>query len=244
MGKIVIPEYDRILSLLEEYSYRKLNEDEISKLFIVSLDINTCKVNSDKLDLATFIKFLYLCGRGEGEYKITSTIKDTEEGKVKGTKEEIIISGYLVDMLHIFAEMKLNSIIKDYYNQPYIRENYEDYRHEFTYKELNTIINDTKKKNEGSYNLSRNEELGLQTLSIIRELDILNIPKKPKRKLYSFIYDLLVIREEVNDIGKGFSSIIGKEKAEYIRNCIKAYNKKQNSSSKTPNRTHIQIDFF
>ena len=66
-------EVKRIMPLVD-----KINglEDEISKLFIVSLDINTCKVNSDELDLATFIKFLDLCGRGEGEYKITSTIKD------------------------------------------------------------------------------------------------------------------------------------------------------------------------
>ena len=44
-----------------------------------------------------------------------------------------------------------------------------------------------------------------------------------KTKDYSFIYDILVIRGKANDIGKGFSGTIGKEKCQTIRNWINAY---------------------
>ena len=245
LPKIVLPEITSILNLLEEYSYGKLNEEEISRLFKVSLDFNTKQINEEESELAKFLKFIELCGE-EGEYKIQSTIKENREGKIKGTKEQITISGHIISMFYLFIERELNILTKDCCNHAYFRENYETcYRHRFSLDELNAIIEDSERKNKGTYLLSKNENVGLQALSISEELDKFHIckPKEPKRKLYSFIYDLFVIRNIVNNIGRGYKGDIGKEKAEYIRNCIKAYKKKVGDKNNSE-RTHIMLEFF
>jgi hypothetical protein len=46
-----------------------------------------------------------------------------------------------------------------------------------------------------------------------------------KIKEYSYLYDWCVLNNLANDIGEGYSGIIGKEKYQQVKNWITAYEK-------------------
>lgn len=54
-----------------------------------------------------------------------------------------------------------------------------------------------------------------------------------KTKLYSFIYDILVLYKEVSDLGEGFNGSIGREKYQNVKNWIKANQEYENKILKT-----------
>ena len=93
----------------------------------------------------------------------------------------------------------------------------------YTDEELNNIIEYEKEKESNQPKLTQNGKIGRTCYSFYKALKLQGILGNNKTKDYSFIYDILVIRGKVNDIGKGFSGTIGKEKYQNIRNWINAY---------------------
>lgn len=230
-----------LLSLLNEYGYN-FSKKELGLLRYVhslELDESLYDIWDRRIEIAQFVKFLRLCG--DNNYKITSTIQHPQQGKRKNTPESIIInSSYITtsisfmaeEMLHLISEGEYENVFK-WDEKPtteapsYWFSGFSDLREPYSDEELNQIIEYEKgravKKPKG------NAAKGMRLYFVYNKLLEAGQFGKSKLKEYSFLFDWYVLAGVVNDIGKGHSGTIGKEKYQQIRNWIEAYEKFKNS---------------
>lgn len=221
-------------NLSEKYGYKFSRMDwlEISQPYLkkeVWLDnVGDC------LLLAKFIKFLRSCG--DNEFKISSTIKEPQKGEVKGsnivfcfknhkvTSElQETINNLLVKVADIESErMKYKA------NVPMeIRELYAKGSH-YTNEEIEQIIK-YEEKHRPKKKMTKNVEIGLSLYDIYMYNKNKGYFGHSKIKEYSYLYDWCVLNNLANDIGEGYSGVIGKEKYQQVKNWITAYEKYKNN---------------
>lgn len=198
---------------------------------------NKCK------ELAIFIKFLNACYGSQ--INVRGTIKNPQGKQVKGANMEVSISEdnpFMCDLLY-FA----NTMLEQYQDGRYQcefgwdfkekielqdvlgrKEEHPFYTKWYAEEELDCIIN--YENEEESRRISkRNGKLGFiasYMLEILQKVEGF----KTKTKMYSFVYDVMLIGGFVG--GKcieddGFSGDVGEEKYQEVRNWVTAYNKEK-----------------
>lgn len=261
----ILDKIEEVSILLKEYFAidNKMLPKRIWSTFFEK-DSLTSEKNSECLELAKFVRFIKLCGGENNQYLIQSTNK--------GIAEKINISGYLLKLLLLSAERELSfkmmyergefigntehdaNVIydEDYKDEEMskilasLRENYHKHsKHRYNLKELNNIIEEGKKGNSGYYDFRRTEKLGWMSINILGVLYNYGIKQTEltQTKLYSFVYDTLVIRGVESDKGKGFSGVIGAEKKTKVRDYIKAYIKRYDKLEGMRFRDGLKINY-
>lgn len=106
------------------------------------------------------------------------------------------------------------------YKDPYFTEDYSD-------EELEKIIQHYNQESKFIKKSTKNGELGFIASKIIEYVQPLSHEWK-QTKLYSFVYDMMLVGKCVGKVAiieEGFSGDIGREKSQQVRNWIKAYNR-------------------
>lgn len=175
-----------------------------------------------------------------GKIAIACTITNPKEGEVKGTEKKVEIesesfNSYFSKFLHTLIGngaddrddpcfyYMANGIIRN------LKKPYEDgdfvFMEDWSEEELKAII----QYEESQIKKEMNEypTIGRRLLSLEDRLTDYNVfAGCTKTKIYSFLYDWCVLQGVFNDIGKGFSGSIGKEKFTEVRNRINSYCRK------------------
>lgn len=232
---------EQIKKLTEYYGYT-ISEvvNKVLSFYSPIDDIEDCIIGGNNRQIAELIKFLRSC---EGSpLKISSTIQNPYKGQVKGSNLSFNLNDkytllYLEQFLNTILEENQDGLyqfefnwnfkepIKHYKGIAPCYETEEDsfFTEPYTDEELDKIIEYEKEKESNQPKLTKNGKIGRICYSFYKALKLQGILGNNKTKDYSFIYDILVIRGKANDIGKGFSGTIGKEKYQTIRNWINAY---------------------
>lgn len=230
-------------SLLLKYDYQ-LSKYEFALLKHVSLDNKEDSyIWGDSLTIANFVKFLRQCG--DNEYKITSTIKHPQKGKVKGSAASFTFSDRYMNMhLLSMAEQMLHYVSEGEYEYQfkweekemtdpnieghfYSIEGFPEVFKPYSDEELSKIIEYEKKKAERKP--KGNAAVGKRLYFIYNKFKEAGYFGQSKQKEYSFLYDWYVLAGIANDIGEGYSGTIGKEKYQQVRKWITAYEKHKNN---------------
>ena len=198
----------------------------------------------NSLTIANFVKFLRLCGNNS--YKITSTIKHPQRGKVKGSTESFTFSDRYMNMhLLSMAEQMLHYVSEGEYEYHFnwakketshiigieghylSIDGFHEVKEPYTDEELDMIIEYEKAKAQKV--CTGNAAKGRKLHFVYHKLKDAGYFGQSKQKEYSFLYDWYVLAGIANDIGEGYSGSIGKEKYQQIKNWITAYEKFKNS---------------
>lgn len=206
--------YTLLKNLAEEYGF-DLNVVMLDTMIRgVPAEMHLEAVCKEGIEIINIIKFLRCC-KG-GDIKLSGDILNPDNNQRRGwrldtkvTYQAIIenLESSLIDMLEDLGIIGRNDI-NEYIDNEYIDDTL-------------AFLSEEKK----SYNqLTDNATMGRILNSWYTTLEYNNIwTDCTKKKKYSFLYDYLVIVYEIKPIGKGYSSDIGREKAQYVRNCINAY---------------------
>lgn len=226
--------------LLTKYGYQ-FPKYEYSLLKYASIDSNEddC-IWGNSLTIAKFVKFLRLCG--DNSYKITSTIKHPQRGKVKGSTESFTFSDRYMNMhLLSMAEQMLHYVSEGEYEYHFnwtekeishdigieghylSIEGFHEVKESYTDEELDMIIEYEKAKAQKV--CTGNAAKGKQLYFVYHKFKEAGYFGQSKQAEYSFLYDWYVLAGIANDIGEGYSGSIGKEKYQQIKNWITAYEK-------------------
>lgn len=193
----------------------------------------------DSLTIAQFVKFLRQCG-DENSYKITSTIKHPQKGKVKGSTESFTFSDRYMNMhLLSMAEQMLHYVSEGEYEYHFnwdeketshdigieghylSIEGFHEVKEPYTDEELDKIIEYEKAKAQRI--CTGNAAKGKRLCFVYHKFKEAGHFGQSKQKEYSFLYDWYVLAGLANDIGKGYLGSIGKEKYQQVKNWITAY---------------------
>lgn len=194
---------EKTSALLKSYYWELLDKgDFVEKLLEV---IEEDFVNGEQAEeIAKFIRLIYLCN---GEITLTGNNKGIQE-RAKVRRD--FFCGFLCE-----KEKELEELVKGI---EFIKV--EKREGGYTIEQIEEIINKIEQYNKMHYKIRRTEYVGLQA----DHLDnLIARIEEPTRKKFSFIYDMLVIKGLASNIGVGYSGGIGREKAQFIRNNIKAY---------------------
>ena len=108
---IIRIDQERLHNLLNEYGYQFTIKEMFllgSVMHFENLD-NPLRIDGRELEIAQFVKFLRLCG--DNSYKITSTIKHPQQGKLKNSSESFILEDrYLITAIRLIAEEMLHRV--------------------------------------------------------------------------------------------------------------------------------------
>lgn len=229
---------EELESLLAEYGYQ-FPLYEFSLLKYADIDSKEDEtIWGNGLTIANFVKFLRLCG--DNTYKITSTIKHPQKGKVKGSSESFEFSDRYMNMhLLSMAEQMLHYISAGEYEYHFnwaekesshcigieghylSIQGFHEVKKPYSDEELDQIIEYEKGKSQRK--CTGNAAKGKKLHFIYNKFKEAGYFGQSKQKEYSFLYDWYVLAGIANDIGKGYSGSIGKEKYQYIKNWITAY---------------------
>jgi hypothetical protein len=238
---IIRIDQERLHNLLNEYGYQFTIKEKFlldSVMHFERLD-NPLRIEDRELEIAQFVKFLRLCG--DNSYKITSTIKHSQQGKLKNSPESFTLEDrYIITAIRLIAEEMLHRVddgFRDYCwgwdEKPKTKETldrfeeFEDFKEPYSDEELNQIIE--YRKGLASKEPSGNAEKGRTPYYLYNTFREAGFFGHSKQKEYCFLYDWCVLAGLANDIGKGYSGTIGKEKYQQIKNWITAYEKFINS---------------
>lgn len=250
-------------NLIEEYEFSLTDTEKdclINEIFYYLNCIVDQEevVSSDSQQIAELIKFLRSCMGNE--IQLTSKVEYPYQGQIKGWNIKCSINDYrliycLEKWLNFFLDREIYKIFQplspDLANKLELGEDIEyeitdnpysgediDFDIGVPYsphsdEALNRIIEDGKTAKERIY--TERAKIGDKCgwlLHAIQESQV--IPDKTtKTKLYSFVYDCLVLLYQVIFIGKGFQGGIGREKYTLVRDWIRtAKNQKQTKGRK------------
>lgn len=193
-------------------------------------------------ELALLIQFLRTCKGSDIEFK--GIITSPKGKQVKGTEMKTTISSqYFLTWLELFVntwlERQQDGLYQYEFNwnfkEPltsrkglaplYEEEQDPFFTDPYTDEEITTIIEYYSKAKKAFPKFSKNGELGRMAWKIKSILEQHKLDIK-QVKLYSFIYDLMLLGEHTGKesiIDEGFSGDIGKEKSQYIRNWLAAH---------------------
>lgn len=232
-------EREQLQKLVEYYGYT-LSNVVINRCLLFSFQVDAAEIgipSGNNKQIAELIRFLRSC---EGSpLKISGTIQKPYKGQVKGTN----LSFNLNDKYTLFyLELFLNTILEKnqegfyqykfgwdfkqpvrYYLEGGIIEEDSFFTELYTDEELSKIIEYEKEKESNQPKFTENAKLGKLCYYFYSVLEEQGVLRNHKTKAYSFIYDFLAIKGNLNNIGEGFSGTIGKEKYQVIKNLIKAY---------------------
>ena len=230
-------------SLLSNYGYQfSRREITLLKCALYMWKEDT-KLWGNKLEIAQFVQFLRLCG--ENSYKITSTIQHPQKGKVKGSAASFTFSERYMNMhLLSMAEQMLHYVSGGEYEYQfnweekemtdpnieghfYSIEGFPKVFKPYSDEELSKIIEYEKKKAERKP--KGNANLGRRPYFVYNKFKDAGHFGQSKQKEYSFLYDWYVLAGIANDIGEGYTGVIGKEKYQQVRNWITAYERFKNN---------------
>lgn len=219
-------------ALLEEYSYTQIiNIDTFENAFqllcVEHLSVFECYIDNELLELAKMMRF-YL------QIDKTSCVLS---GTIKGQSIKTNFSEPIITDLFIHTERtlfeKIYRRIPDYKDIAEVRNNGGLEKGIFEVEELNKLIEFLefcKKIEKWGFNLKMAHKIS----QLLCDIESIGIKEKGQTKLYSFVYDLLILRKEgismgneyrgFEDIGSGFSGIIGKEKKDKIKYSLKTKN--------------------
>ena len=220
---------EKFLELLKEYSYTELEgEDVLDKAFNLlcweRFSKPLCEVDEYTLELAKLVRLFKVCGIENKTYKITST--------AKGQTAKVEIGSYLVEELFFFLEREFyKKIYKKEESLESIGEGLHKYgdvatyiKNRFTIESLDKFIEFL--EFEKLYKYSETQHTAYKILKLLRDIEELGIKEGKQTRLYSFVYDLLVLRGEKGSKGRGLSGDVGKDKREYIRDCLRSLKKR------------------
>ncbi len=228
--------------LLREYGY-ELPKYEYGLLRYLPSNKDSHRIMMwDNLLIAKFVKFLRLCGNNE--YKIVSTIKHPQKGRVEGSVESITFDdNHLYLHMRALAEQMLHYAGEGDYEYEFgwdedrlddeeewgcVRIMFEPYSDE----QLDKILEYEHTKAERKKGLKGNAFKGKRLYFVYRTFEKAGYFGESKQKEYSFLYDWCVLAGVANDIGEGYSGLIGKEKYQQIKNWFTAYEKYVNNYGK------------
>lgn len=224
---------ESLQNLIDKYGY-KFTKKEVALLSHVS---SFTKEDADlwgkRLEIAQLVQFLRLCG--DNSYKITSTIQNAQNGKIKGSSDSITFnSSYISNSILLMAEEMLHLVSEGEYEyvfgwdskpsieaEPFWFSGFSELTEPYSDEELNQIIAYEKKRSERIP--KGNAQIGRRLYIVYDKLKNAGYFGQSKQKEYCFLYDWYVIAGMVNDVGEGYSGTIGKEKYQYIKNWIKAF---------------------
>lgn len=193
-------------------------------------------INSQTLELVKLIQFLRKCKNGCLE--LTGKITQPNKDEVKGTEAHMKLTGHSINLLESFADTWLEvdqaSLLHDgldiepkelLYGEtlPFIEPH--------TDEELKRVEDILCVKPKGAKSHTKNGKLG----QLANDIDAVfesheGYKDMTNTKKYSFIYDLMLMAGftgKAGHLGKGFKGDIGREKAQYIRNWLKAFQSRE-----------------
>lgn len=216
---------EKLKQLIELYDYQEYVNPEITYKIIKSLKKKIKAIDYE--EIARLILLLKLC-KGS-EIKVSSTINSTTAGYVKGKNMTITIKSEVFQSL---IENMLNTYLLREREGLYINkfgltpkefQTFQDgsksnFKELLSEQELNSILNEESVK----IIIPQNASEGIFINSLLNLLFGDNTAHK-RVKEYSFVYDILVLSNKANFIGEGYIGTIGKEKYDYIKNRIQAW---------------------
>lgn len=229
----------KIEKLLVEYDYEK--KDELMDILKVFCDMYGLKIDTRYLEAAKLALQLRLC-KGN-KITISGISNKSHHGYIKGEAiKNSIETEYIQECLIHLLERILYKDMGDYYKKDLninIPKQILNNRW-IDNKQINSIYSNYELKKiidyeYKSYNesLSQNELKGFQLQVLYTELCKMNIfDRSATIKEYSFMYELCVIAKKENELPKGYSGSIGKQKYDIIKGKIKAYQKTIKSEDK------------
>ncbi len=225
---------DKLNELIKSYNYQSnVNFRSLYMLVKYLIDYNKGYINYK--EVAELLLLLKLC-KGS-EIRISGTIKTQSERYVKGTNITITIK---YEIFQSILENMLNTYLINKREHLYINDiglnqkeytilqdgDKSNYKALLNEEELNSIV-----EYESDFLvLPRNASEGMLLWTMVNNL-LEDITDHKKVKEYSFVYDILVLVNKVNYAGEGYNGTIGKEKYDYVKNRIKAWevaNKRHN----------------
>lgn len=204
---------EKIKALLEFYEFPIYLTTIVKLAGYIVYDYKSVKLRQ----IAELIKLLRCCKGSKLE--IIGTIQEPHKGQVKGE----LIKCKLDNEYTSKIEAHINSLLREEL------EGYASIDENWNYSDeiLDSIIEKGKQEEEYLQKFSRSRRLGqichMLHGALSKDIDMV-FENVNKTKIYSLIYDVLALTNQVSDKGKGFSGGIGKEKYQEVKNWINAYN--------------------
>lgn len=216
---------ERLNQLIESYDYQEVvDSDDIYEI------INHLKKDIRNIEYEEVAKLILLLSLCKGnEIKISGTINTATDKYIKGASMSItikdeefqdillnILNTYLLNNRETLYIYKLGLIPKEFKTiQDGSKSRFKELLNE---KELNCILD----YEHTDIVTPRNALEGIFLFSLSNML-FENITDHKRVKEYSFIYDILVLANKANFVGDGYIGTIGKEKYDYVKNRIQAW---------------------
>lgn len=196
------------------------------------------------VELALLIQFLRTCEGSDIELK--GIITKPQNKQVKGTEltTKLLASNGFITWLELFANTWLEHqqgglyqykfgwdfkqyLITRWGSDPVEEAQSPFFTEPYSNEELNSILEYERSTKAAYPCLSSNGKLGRLAWKITTLLNPLELDMN-KTKLYSFVYDAMLEgkctgKQSITD--EGFSGLIGKDKAQSVRNWLNAYNR-------------------
>ena len=215
-----------IKSLSKEYDYL-ISENQYAVIYyslneLLVWDQMKYEAIEEYSEALKLIQLIKLCE--DNTLVVTANISKPQKGFIKGESIKVEINNTF--LLHSINSA-LNTIINQYDKKTKYLKIPEKEEHSYTIDEISTMLKDDDSAETLKHLDSEAISIGHKALLIINSV-LSEVSKKErgyKIKMYSYVYDLFVTIQHINDIGKGYNGAIGKEKYDKIKYYIKAYQK-------------------
>lgn len=226
--------------LLSEYKYTieegEVFENAFNLLCWEHIFINECRLDSHTLELAKLVRFFKICEIEKNTYKITSTKGQTQKVEISDLEliydiyqkleEELYMKIYHKNVYNIDKDSEIRDLCEGIFKYGDLREYFKK---RLSIEDIDKFIKFLELQKD--FKLTDSMIIGINIKQLLIDIDSLGIIEKKQTKLYSFIYDLLVLRGKRVYKGEGMRGDIGKDKREYVRDCLRALERRDTKIS-------------
>lgn len=226
----------KIEALSKQYGYyeaifeREANLPDTFEIFFKGVEPLLCywyddnPLISKQIGIYNIARLLDFFRRVGGKIELSGKVAYPREGQVRGARikyelEDVFLQGAIFQFLNYLLKREngINEKIPEKGIFPYNIEPYND-------KEIVEILRYEAKEKRKLPQLSEIGKVGARLYKIHSRMEELGIfGNDGRQKQYSFLYDWLALAGKVEDLGEGFTGLVGKEKYQKIRVYLRAF---------------------